>query len=113
MARKTAAAAPAVPASPAAAAVADPMSRLAGLLDQAERVLSRLEHTLAPGVAAPDWGAASAFLWRRRGSRAWLQPVPQPALIRFADLQASTSRRRAWSATPASSWPGARPTTRC
>ncbi|WP_297907495.1 ATP-binding protein [Thiomonas sp.] len=63
------------------------MARLGGLLDQAERVLGRLEQTLAPGLATPDWEAASAFRWRRRGSQAWLQPVPQPAVMRFTDLQ--------------------------
>ncbi len=81
MARKAAAAA--LPASPPV----DPMARLGGLLDQAERVLGRLEQTLAPGLATPDWEAASAFRWRRRGSQAWLQPVPQPAVMRFTDLQ--------------------------
>ena len=75
------------PALPAGTEPMDPMARLAGLLDQAERVLGRLEHTLAPGVAEPDWSAASAFRWRRRGSQAWLQPVPHPALMRFSDLQ--------------------------
>ncbi len=82
MARKAAAAA-----LPAASSPLDPMARLAGLLDQAERVLGRLEQTLAPGLATPDWDAASAFRWRRRGSQAWLQPVPQPAVMRFTDLQ--------------------------
>ncbi len=82
MARKAAA-----PALPGATGPVDPMARLAGLLDQAERVLSRLEQSLAPGVAAPDWSAASAFRWRRRGSQAWLQPVSQPAVLRFSDLQ--------------------------
>ena len=81
MARKAAAAA--LPAAPPV----DPMARLGGLLDQAERVLGRLEQTLAPGLATPDWEAASAFRWRRRGSQAWLQPVPQPAVMRFTDLQ--------------------------
>ncbi len=75
------------PVPPAGTRPEDPMARLGGLLDQAERVLSRLEHALAPGVAAPDWNAASAFRWRRRGSQAWLQPVPQPAVMRFSDLQ--------------------------
>ena len=81
MARKAVVAA--LPASPPV----DPMARLGGLLDQAERVLGRLEQTLAPGLATPDWEAASAFRCRRRGSQAWLQPVPQPAVMRFTDLQ--------------------------
>lgn len=79
MARRPAAAAP--------SAVPDPMQRLAGLLEQAERVLQRLERTLAPEVPPPDWDAATAFRWRRRGAQAWMQPVQHPAVMRFDDLQ--------------------------
>ena len=61
--------------------------RLAALLDQAERVLGRLERLADPQVAQPDWDAAVAFRWRRRGGQAWLQPVPRPAVIGFDDLQ--------------------------
>ncbi len=66
---------------------ADPTQRLGALLDQAERVLSRLEGLLSPQAQAPDWEGAQAFRWRRRGAQAWLQPVAHPAIIRFADLQ--------------------------
>ena len=61
--------------------------RLASLLDQAERVLGRLELLADPRVAPPDWDAAVAFRWRRRGSQCWLQAVPDPAVMRFDDLQ--------------------------
>ncbi len=73
------------PAQPPAAG--DLLPRLAALLEQAERVLGRAEQMLGGPPAQPDWQAARAFRWRRRGAQAWLQPVPQPALLRFADLQ--------------------------
>ncbi len=62
-------------------------TRLLALLEQAERVLERLERVADPRPAPPDWQAAPAFRWRRRGARCWLQPVPQPAVMRFDDLQ--------------------------
>ena len=72
--------------SAAGAAALAPVERVAALLEQAERVLGRLEQLLSPGVPQPDWDAAVAFRWRRRGTQAWLQPVAQPAVIRFSDL---------------------------
>jgi predicted AAA+ superfamily ATPase len=68
--------------------------RLAALLEQAERVLGRFEQSLGGGVAAPDWKAARAFRWRRRGQRAELQPVRQLAPIRLADLQGVDEQKR-------------------
>ncbi len=61
--------------------------QLARLLERAERVLTRLEATLPGAPEAPDWTASSAFRWRRKHGRAWLQPVAHPHLIRLADLQ--------------------------
>jgi predicted AAA+ superfamily ATPase len=58
------------------------------LIVRAEALLMRLEAWM-PGVppSAPDWNAAVAWRWRRRGSGGWLQAVPRPHLIRLADLK--------------------------
>ena len=58
------------------------------LIARAEALLMRLE-AWVPSVppAAPDWNAALAWRWRRRGSNGWLQAVPQPHLIRLTDLK--------------------------
>ncbi len=66
---------------------ATPMQRLAALLDHAERVLSRMEQTLAPIAPEPDWRASVAFRWRKRGQHAMLQPVRTLAPIELSDLQ--------------------------
>ncbi|MDE1952292.1 MAG: ATP-binding protein [Betaproteobacteria bacterium] len=63
------------------------MERLAALLDHAERVLSRMEQTLAPIAPEPDWRASVAFRWRKRGQHAMLQPVRTLAPIELSDLQ--------------------------
>jgi len=58
------------------------------LIARAEALLARLE-AWVPGTppGAPDWHAAVAWRWRRRGSGGWLQAVPQPHLIRLDDLK--------------------------
>ncbi|MDR3299857.1 MAG: ATP-binding protein [Candidatus Accumulibacter sp.] len=65
----------------------DPLSHLASFLERAERLLSRLEPWLPPASPVPDWNAAVAFHWRKRGAAGYLQPVPRPAPIRLADLR--------------------------
>lgn len=65
------------------------------LMQQAERLLSRLDALLpGPGarpVLAPDWSASIAFRYRRRGASllggGWLEPVRHVAPIRLADLK--------------------------
>ena len=56
-------------------------------LARAERLLERLEPLLPPASPAPDWNAATAFRWRKRGGVGFLQAIAQPATIRLADLQ--------------------------
>ncbi len=73
---------------------APPMDRLAALLDHAERVLSRLELTLAPATPEPDWQAGVAFRWRKRGQHAMLQPVRTLAPIQLADLHGIDEQKR-------------------
>ena len=65
------------------------------LMQQAERLLSRLD-ALLPGPGArpvlePDWSASIAFRYRRRGASllggGWLEPVRHVAPIRLDDLK--------------------------
>jgi predicted AAA+ superfamily ATPase len=57
------------------------------LLARAEAVLGRLEASLPPLPAPPDWASAIAFRWRKSQGRGWLQAVRQPHPIRLADLE--------------------------
>ncbi|OZB44968.1 MAG: AAA family ATPase [Thiomonas sp. 15-66-11] len=72
----------------------DTADRLAALLDHAERVLNRLELVLAPTPPEPDWRAAVAFRWRKRGNHAVLQPVRTLSPIRLTDLQGIDEQKR-------------------
>ena len=72
----------------------DTANRLAALLDHAERVLNRLELVLAPTPPEPDWRAAVAFRWRKRGNHAVLQPVRTLSPIRLTDLQGIDEQKR-------------------
>ncbi len=72
----------------------DTADRLAALLDHAERVLNRLELVLASTPPEPDWRAAVAFRWRKRGNHAVLQPVRTLSPIRLTDLQGIDEQKR-------------------
>jgi len=61
----------------------EPLERLLGRVDA---LLDRLETLLPPAEPAMDWAAATAFRWRRRGGRGFLDPVRHPHAIAFADL---------------------------
>ena len=56
------------------------------LLVRAESLLARLERILPHAATAPDWAAAVAWRYRRRGGAAVLEPVRHKATIRLADL---------------------------
>ncbi|MES2771107.1 MAG: hypothetical protein V4623_03875, partial [Pseudomonadota bacterium] len=69
--------------------------QLSRFLTQAETLLSRLDTLLAaqtqavtPFPQAPEWSAASAFRWRKKGDLGFLQPLPKAAsaAIKLADL---------------------------
>jgi predicted AAA+ superfamily ATPase len=53
---------------------------------RAEALIERLEGVLPELVPAPDW-SATAFRWRSRNGRGWLEAVRSPHAIRLDDLQ--------------------------
>ena len=57
------------------------------LILRADHLLKRLERILPQALAAPEWDAAIAFRYRKRGASGWLQPVRQVAPIALSDLQ--------------------------
>ncbi len=61
--------------------------RLDAFLAQASALLLRVESLLPPTLREPDWQAATAFRWRRRQGRGFLQPVLHASTIRLGDLQ--------------------------
>jgi len=63
----------------------DPAS-LAPLVARAEALVDRLEAVLPHPLCAPDWGASTAFRYRRRGAGGRLEPVRHVATIRLASL---------------------------
>ena len=74
------------------------VAKLEHLADRAEGLIRRLE-SLLPAQAAPDWGAAHAFRWRRRatafGVQALLQPVRHVAPMRLSDLKNIDDQKQA------------------
>ncbi|MGB7479927.1 MAG: ATP-binding protein [Burkholderiaceae bacterium] len=62
------------------------MTQLDQFLTRAEALLTRLENFLPQTAAAPDWNAATAFRWRRRGAHGYLQPVGHISNISLSDL---------------------------
>ena len=57
------------------------------LLTRADALLSRLEALLPHPVTAPDWQAAVAWRYRKRGGAGTLEPVRQLGGIRLAALK--------------------------
>lgn len=70
------------------------MSDLEQFLSRAESLLQRVEQILPSSPPAPDWGAAVAFRWRKRGGQGFLQPVTHPHHIRLADLQGVEAQKK-------------------
>ena len=66
--------------------MSDPTRQLASFLTRAERLLERLEPLLPAACVLPDWDAAIAFRWRRRGNAGYLQPITRVSTMRLADL---------------------------
>jgi len=63
------------------------VSELAALLSRLEGILERVEAVLPPAPPPPDW-TATAFRWRKRSGRGFLQAVRHPHAIRLDDLVA-------------------------
>jgi uncharacterized protein len=57
------------------------------LISRAESLLSRLEAVLPHPLQAPDWGASTAFRYRKRAGSGWLEPVKHVATIRLDQLK--------------------------
>ena len=70
------------------------MDDLSRLIKRAEALLERLETLLPQPAAAPDWKAATAFRWRKRGGRGALEPVARPHRIRLKDLRNVDEQKR-------------------
>ncbi len=69
-------------------------SEIGELFARLERLLDRVEGILPPPAPPPDW-SATAFRWRRRGGRGYLQAVLHPHSIRLEDLVAVDEQKRA------------------
>ena len=63
-----------------------PIDPLSHLIARAEALLSRLEAVLPHPLSAPDWSAAIAFRYRKRGGAGWIEPVRHVATIRLDAL---------------------------
>jgi uncharacterized protein len=61
----------------------DPLLRL---ISRAEALLARLEAVLPHPLTAPDWAAATAFRYRKRGGSGFIEPVRHAATIRLNAL---------------------------
>ncbi|WP_420957072.1 ATP-binding protein [Burkholderia gladioli] len=62
------------------------MDKLEQFLDRAEALLGRFEALLPPAPADVNWNAATAFRWRKRQGRGYLQAVPAISQIALDDL---------------------------
>lgn len=63
------------------------MEALEKLIERIDRVLQKAEIVLPQTPARPDWQAAIAFRWRKRGSLGCLEAVKHPHRIRLEDLK--------------------------
>jgi uncharacterized protein len=64
------------------------------LLARLEGILARVEAVLPPALPPPDW-QATAFRWRKRAGRGYLQTVRHPHAIRLSDLVAIDAQKAA------------------
>ncbi|HUU71576.1 MAG TPA: ATP-binding protein [Burkholderiales bacterium] len=64
------------------------------IFDKLENILDRAERILPQLPEPPDWSAATAYRWRRRGNSGFLQPVLHPHKIRLSDLQGISEQKQ-------------------
>ena len=62
------------------------MTDVQSLIARAEGLLARLESVLPHPLTAPDWSAAIAFRYRKRGGSGSIEPVRHVATIRLESL---------------------------
>jgi len=70
------------------------VAELSALLARVEGILERVEAALPPAPPPPDW-KATAFRWRKRGARGFLQAVQHPHAISLDDLVAIEAQKDA------------------
>jgi len=71
-----------------------PLAELSALLARLEGILERVEAVLPPAPPPPDW-KATAFRWRKRSGRGFLQAVRHPHAIKLDDLVAIDAQKEA------------------
>jgi predicted AAA+ superfamily ATPase len=71
-----------------------PLADLSKLLARVEGILTRLEGIFPPPPPPPDW-SATAFRWRKRGTRGHLQAIAHPHAIDLDDLVAIDEQKQA------------------
>jgi predicted AAA+ superfamily ATPase len=59
-----------------------------------EALAARIEAIVPPAQIAPDWKAGTAFRWRKRNARGYLEAVRHPHSIAFADLKDIDDQKR-------------------
>ncbi len=59
-----------------------------------EALVGRLERLVPPAVPQTDWRAATAFRWRKRGGRGFIDPVRHPHAITFESLRDIDDQKR-------------------
>src|SRR5258706_11908480 len=80
--------------TPTIAADVSTSRELAPLITRLEGILERVEGILPPAPPPPDW-RATAFRWRKRGGRGYLQAILHPHSILVDDLVAVDEQKRA------------------
>jgi predicted AAA+ superfamily ATPase len=71
-----------------------PVDQVAALLSRVEGILTRIERVLPPPPAQTDW-RATAFRWRKRAGRGYVEAVLHPHTIRLDDLVAVEQQKQA------------------
>ena len=69
-----------------------PVAELSALLARLEGILERVEAVLPPAPTPPDW-TATAFRWRKRAGRGFLQAVRHPHAIKLDNLVAIDAQK--------------------